>query len=138
MQKTQRKEQKNNESKTKTETQRRNKCEKREREKKEKKKKLKPKEAKEKLKERKRKTSRHAEKVNETGGEACSSRLTTKSVINNNKNLASLHLLQTGSSGLWRSITLMYYSTLARRDGTHSAELYLLVHSDHSTALQPD
>ncbi len=47
------------------------------------------------------------------GGEASSSRLTTKSVINKNKNLASLHLLQIDGCGLRRCVTLMYDSVLA-------------------------
>lgn len=50
-------------------------------------------------------------------GEASLARLTTKSVINNIKYLASLHLLQIDGRGLRRSVTLMYYSVLARRVG---------------------
>ena len=85
-----------------------------------------------------RKTGRRAGKVKETGGEASSSRLTTKSVINNNKNLASLYLLQIVGCGLRQSITLMYHSALACRVGARGAELHLLLHFDHSAALQPD
>lgn len=88
--------------------------------------------------EKKGKRSRRAGKVKETGGEASSSSLTTKSVINNNKNLASLHLLQIDRCGLRRSITLMYHCALACRAGARGAELHLLLHSDHSAALRHD
>lgn len=67
------------------------------------------------------------------GKDLYSSRLTTKSVINDNANLASLRLLQTDGRGTRRGVTLMCCSALARR-----AQIHLPVHSDHSAALQPD